>query len=144
MSYLKVQEGCIGPYLELVPVCVAVTPPLQRLWEGSAQMGSAGASVWRYILTGSRARRHYNTAAPPPPSTLHPPPPRTGLSDSLYLAARMQYNNLNKIGKGLDGDGFSLYNGGWRWHFPLLVHSLWETWILLFKMFCTYTFIHFN
>lgn len=77
-----------------------------------AQIG-AQERLWRYILTGSIARRRYNTAAPPsPPHPLLSSPLLSSLSPpswivkrGLYLAARMQWNNFHSIGKGL----------GWWW-----------------------------
>ena len=69
-----------------------------------AQIG-AQERLWRYILTGSIARRRYNTAAPSSP--LLPPllsslsPPSWIVKRGLHLAARMQCNNFHSIGKGL-------------------------------------------
>lgn len=67
---------CVGRTFASVPVWLAVT--VQR----PAQMG-AQEQRGRYILTGSIARRLYNTAAPTSPPSFSLSPPLSALSNVL-------------------------------------------------------------
>ena len=125
MSYLKVQKKCIHPYLESVPVWLAVTP-LQRHWEGSASRSnrSAGASVEIYIdWEHCPQALQYSSFPPLPPSlpssfSLSPssPPGLSNVVSTLQSGCNITtYTILAKVRLVM-----ASCDGGWRWHFSII------------------------